>query len=231
MANEEPGVGYCKRTCAGTHLGTFAAAGGPTKKTFQVLFPPYLEAVTRYLAGCSWTVQKILVADPSLCLYHSWLISWLISTIEASLYQTSVFIWSKHECMFLMEIIPRQQTTYDWTSRKHLAHAFWRSKHCSLLKAFSSLPVCCLTRSCWGQVLELIWDGQRLQHIKTRRKTGSFLRNREIMFCKNGHKRDIKSSFADYIAYSMDTRDSHLDHLHSAQKITRRGNQSQNPEG
>ena len=40
-------------------------------KTFQVLFQLYLEAVTRYLAGCSWTVQKILVADPSLCLYHS----------------------------------------------------------------------------------------------------------------------------------------------------------------
>ena len=36
--NEEPGVGYCKRTCAGTHLGTFAAAGGPTKKPSKSCF-------------------------------------------------------------------------------------------------------------------------------------------------------------------------------------------------
>ena len=37
-------------------------------QTLQVLFQPFFEAVTRYFAGCSWTVPKILVADPSLYL-------------------------------------------------------------------------------------------------------------------------------------------------------------------
>ena len=39
VANEEPGVGYCKRTCAGTHLGTFAV---PLKKPSKSCFNPTL---------------------------------------------------------------------------------------------------------------------------------------------------------------------------------------------
>ena len=60
-------------------------------QTLQVLFQPFFEAVTRYFAGCSWTVPKILVADPSLYLCRAWLkLSYHQRHIEASFYHTSV---------------------------------------------------------------------------------------------------------------------------------------------
>ena len=37
VANEEPGVGYCKRTCLGMHLGTLVAAGGPTTNLTSIV--------------------------------------------------------------------------------------------------------------------------------------------------------------------------------------------------
>ena len=55
VANEEPGVGYCKRTCLGMHLGTLVAAGGPTYKPYKSCFNHSL----RLLPGTSQVVHGL----------------------------------------------------------------------------------------------------------------------------------------------------------------------------